>query len=117
MLLLPQANTHFLYDQHNRPHKASSHVRSGQGGARPPVSHWRDPAPSDPVQSFRPPPPPPPPLAPAISESSGPEWGGGGRGKGRAEGVGDVWKCTSEEGNGGKDLRGRGTGGIVGEFR
>lgn len=44
-----------------------------------------------------------PPLAPAISESSGPEWGGGGRGKGRAEGVGDVWKCTSEEGNGGKD--------------
>lgn len=65
---------------------------------------------------------PPPSLAPAISESSGPEWGGGGRGKGRAEGVGDVWKCTSEEGNGGKDLRGRGAGGIrgcggiVGEF-
>lgn len=64
--------------------------------------------------------PPPSPL-PSVSHP-GRSGGGGGRGKGRAEGVGDVWKCTSEEGNGGKDLRGRGAGGIrgcggiVGEF-
>lgn len=65
-------------------------------------------------------PPPPSPL-PSVSHP-GRSGGGGGRGKGRAEGVGDVWKYTSEEGNGGKDLRGRGAvgirecGRIVGEF-
>lgn len=81
MLLLPQANTHLLYDQHNRPHKASPHVRSGQGGARPPVSHWRDPAPSDPGQSFRPPPPPPPPSPlPSVSH---PGRSGGGEAEGK----------------------------------